>query len=104
MLVSDRRRAGSFDNTVMISRNSGRTVGSPPVTCDWLKPLYDPHYDPLWAACEEFGVPGTESGPMTRWAMELILAAVRRGDLPELPGLPDAAAPPGSDTPQKDTP
>jgi hypothetical protein len=47
---------------------------------------------------EEFGVPGTESGPMTRWAMELIMAAVRRGDLPELP------APPGSDTPQKDTP
>jgi AcrR family transcriptional regulator len=53
---------------------------------------------------EEFGVPGTESGPMARWAMGLILAAVRRGDLPELPGLPDAAAPPGSDTPQKDTP
>jgi AcrR family transcriptional regulator len=34
---------------------------------------------------EEFGVPGLESGPMTRWAMELILAAVRRGDLPDLP-------------------
>jgi AcrR family transcriptional regulator len=47
---------------------------------------------------EEFGVPGTESGPMTRWAMELILAAVRRGDLPDPP------APTGSDTPQKDTP
>jgi hypothetical protein len=47
---------------------------------------------------EEFGVPGSESGPMTRWAMELILQAVRRGDLPDLP------APPESDTPQKDTP
>jgi hypothetical protein len=32
-------------------------VGSPPITCDWLKPLYDPHYDPLWAACAELGVP-----------------------------------------------
>jgi AcrR family transcriptional regulator len=50
---------------------------------------------------EEFGVPGTESGPMTRWAMELILAAVQRGELPDLPDLP---APTGSDTPQKDTP
>ena len=27
------------------------------VTCNWLKPLYDPDYDPLWAACEELGVP-----------------------------------------------
>ena len=35
----------------------GVLVGSPPTTCDWLKPLYDPHYDPLWAACEELGVP-----------------------------------------------
>jgi hypothetical protein len=35
---------------------------------------------------------------MTRWAMDLILAAVRRGDLPELPAAT------ASDTPQKDTP
>ena len=35
----------------------GILVGSPPITCDWLKPLYDPNYDPLWAACEELGVP-----------------------------------------------
>ena len=35
----------------------GVLVGSPPITCDWLKPLYDPHYDPLWAACAERGVP-----------------------------------------------
>lgn len=47
---------------------------------------------------EEFGVAGAESGPMTRWAMELILAAVRRGDLPDLP------APSGSDSLRKDTP
>lgn len=34
----------------------GILVGSPPVTCDWLKPLYDPWYDPLWEACQELGV------------------------------------------------
>jgi predicted TIM-barrel fold metal-dependent hydrolase len=34
----------------------GVLVGSPPVTADWLKPLYDPHYDPIWRACEELGV------------------------------------------------
>ncbi len=34
----------------------GVLVGSVPPTCDWLKPLYDPHYDPLWQACEELGV------------------------------------------------
>ena len=27
-----------------------------PVTADWLKPMYDPYYDPLWAVCEELGV------------------------------------------------
>ena len=47
---------------------------------------------------EEFGVPGTESGPMTRWAMETILAAVRRGDLPELP------VPAETDSTQEGTP
>ena len=35
----------------------GVLVGSPPPTCDWLKPLYDPHYDPLWEACAALGVP-----------------------------------------------
>jgi len=33
---------------------------------------------------EEFGVPGSESGPMTRWAIETILAAVHRGELPDV--------------------
>jgi predicted TIM-barrel fold metal-dependent hydrolase len=28
-----------------------------PPTCDWIKPLYHPVYDPLWAVCEELGVP-----------------------------------------------
>lgn len=31
----------------------GILVGSVPPTCDWIKPLYDPAYDPLWAFCEE---------------------------------------------------
>jgi predicted TIM-barrel fold metal-dependent hydrolase len=35
----------------------GVLVGSVPPTCSWLKPLYDPHYDPLWRVCEELGVP-----------------------------------------------
>ena len=35
----------------------GVLVGSVPPTCDWLRPLYDPHYDPLWQVCEELGVP-----------------------------------------------
>ena len=34
----------------------GVLVGSVPPTCDWLKPLYDPYYDPLWEACEDLGV------------------------------------------------
>ena len=38
------------------ARRRARRV-DPPITCDWLKPLYDPYYDPLWAACEELGVP-----------------------------------------------
>ena len=34
----------------------GVLVGSVPPTCDWIKPLYHPDYDPLWAACEDLGV------------------------------------------------
>jgi len=50
----------------------GVLIGSVPPTCDWLKPLYDPHYDPLWEVCEELGMPvnahsGT-GGPDYRWA------------------------------------
>ena len=55
----------------------GVLVGSVPTTCDWIKPLYDPYYDPLWAACEELGVAGQR--PLGH----------RRPDLPEGPG--DAA-------------
>ena len=41
----------------------GVLVGSVPPTCDWLTPLYDPHYDPLWQVCEELGMPvNTHSG------------------------------------------
>ena len=28
-----------------------------PPTCDWIKPLYDPVYDPLWKFCAENGIP-----------------------------------------------
>lgn len=38
---------------------------------------------------EEFGVPGAESGPLARWAIETLLAAARRGDLSALPQPPD---------------
>jgi len=34
----------------------GILVGAVPPTCDWIKPLYHPAYDPLWAVCEELGV------------------------------------------------
>lgn len=34
----------------------GILVGSVPPTCDWIKPLYHPDYDPLWRTCEELGV------------------------------------------------
>ena len=48
----------------------GILVGSVPPTCDWIKPLYDPAYDPLWAFCEENEIvvnshSGT-GGPVTR--------------------------------------
>ena len=35
----------------------GILVGSVPPTTNWIKPLYDPIYDPLWATCQELGVP-----------------------------------------------
>ncbi|MDG2029150.1 MAG: amidohydrolase family protein [Acidimicrobiales bacterium] len=34
----------------------GVLIGSPPPTAPWLKPLYHPHYDPIWEACEQLGV------------------------------------------------
>lgn len=34
----------------------GVLIGSVPPTCDWIKPLYHPDYDPLWAVCEDLGV------------------------------------------------
>lgn len=48
---------------------------------------------------EEFDVPGSDSGPVTRWAIENILAAVRRGELPDLPDDPTT-----NDSQEKDTP
>jgi len=35
----------------------GILISSVPPTCDWIKPLYDPCYDPLWKVCEDLGVP-----------------------------------------------
>ena len=34
----------------------GILVGSVPPTCDWIKPLYHPDYDPIWELCQELGV------------------------------------------------
>lgn len=33
---------------------------------------------------EEFGVPGVESGPLVRWAVDILIAAVRNGELPDI--------------------
>lgn len=33
---------------------------------------------------EEFGIHGVESGPLARWAIDTLIAAVRRGELPDL--------------------
>jgi hypothetical protein len=38
---------------------------------------------------EEFGVPGTESGPTVAWVLQAIIEAVRRG---EHPGQPTRAS------------
>ena len=35
----------------------GVLISSVPPTCDWIKPLYDPFYDPLWKRCAELDVP-----------------------------------------------
>ena len=37
---------------------------------------------------EEFGVPGVESGPLVRWAIDTLIAAVRDGELPEIEPAP----------------
>jgi len=34
---------------------------------------------------EEFDVPGTESGPLLRWAIDTLVREIREGGLPELP-------------------
>jgi predicted TIM-barrel fold metal-dependent hydrolase len=34
----------------------GILVSSVPPTCDWIKPLYHPDYDPLWAACQDMDI------------------------------------------------
>lgn len=33
---------------------------------------------------EEFGIPGVESGPLVRWAMDTLITAIRAGELPEI--------------------
>ncbi len=33
-----------------------------PPDCDWMKPLYDPCYDPVWELCQELEVPVTIHG------------------------------------------
>jgi AcrR family transcriptional regulator len=37
---------------------------------------------------EEFGVPGVESGPLARWAIDTLIAAVRDGQLPDIDPVP----------------
>jgi predicted TIM-barrel fold metal-dependent hydrolase len=31
-------------------------ISNPPPSATWLRPLYDPSYDPLWEACQDLGV------------------------------------------------
>ena len=41
----------------------GVLIGAAPPDATWLTQLYDPFYDPLWAVCEELGMPvNTHSG------------------------------------------
>lgn len=37
---------------------------------------------------EEFGVPGVESGPLMRWAVETLVRSVQAGELPEIKPAP----------------
>jgi predicted TIM-barrel fold metal-dependent hydrolase len=44
----------------------------------WVKPLYDPCYDPLWAACQDLGVPinvhgGTGAPDYGRYPVSMVL-------------------------------
>jgi len=40
----------------------GILISSVPPDVDYLPPLYDPRYDPLWAVCEELGMPVNSHG------------------------------------------
>ncbi len=40
----------------------GVLISAIPPDVDYVKPLYDPIYDPLWAVCEELGVPVNSHG------------------------------------------
>ena len=40
----------------------GVLVTAIPPDVDWVKPLYDPHYDRLWAECEKLGLPVNAHG------------------------------------------
>jgi len=35
----------------------GILIGAVPPTADWIKPLYHPDYDRLWAVCEDMDIP-----------------------------------------------
>ena len=39
---------------------------------------------------EEFGVPGTEAGPLMRWAVDTLIGAARAGELPQIIAPPEA--------------
>ena len=56
----------------------GILLGSVPPDVDYVKPLYDPIYDPLWAVCEELEVPinshgGTGSPDYGRYSTSALL-------------------------------
>ena len=40
----------------------GILMSAVPPDVDWVKPLYDPIYDPLWAVCEELEIPVNSHG------------------------------------------
>ena len=39
---------------------------------------------------EEFDVPGTESGPLMRWAIDTLIREIRNGGLPDIPPTDDS--------------